>query len=252
MEELPDGSSSFFILKWQCKQYNHVNYRNLLAMRSSYNNMHNAFVATFSLSLLIASCQKSMDQAAIPDDESQGKQAANTEVRARKGGGGTTATFTTYTIQQGNHSCDQSTIKSVRTSEMKFAVKFDNSAIYTTVDPNNQYDINKLYGFSEGYNNQYNSARIGWNWYNNALHLHAYVYAKGVRTYQEIKTVSIGAEINCSIKVSGNSYLFTVDGTQLTMPRGATTSTASGYQQYPYFGGDEVAPQKITIQIRNL
>jgi hypothetical protein len=160
--------------------------------------------------------------------------------------------FTTYTIQQGNHSCDQSSIKSVKTSEMKFVAVFDESAVYTSVIPENQYDINKLYGFSEGFNNQYNSARIGWNWYDNALHLHAYVYNKGVRASSEIKTVSIGQEIICSIKVLGSNYIFTVDGVSVTLGRGLATASASGYQQYPYFGGDEVAPHKISIKIKSL
>ena len=199
--------------------------------------------------LFVTSCSKSI---VTPADESNAK---NTDIEIRKGKPvkpPTTSSYTTYTIQQGAHYCDQSTIKSVRTSEMKFAVKFDESAQYTTVIANNQYDINKLYGFSEGFDNQYNSARIGWNWYDNALHLHAYVYNKGVRMYEEIKTVAIGANIQCSIKVSGSSYIFTVDGVQVTMPRGLSTNSASGYQQYPYFGGDETAPHKITILIQNL
>ena len=56
--------------------------------------------------------------------------------------------YTNFTIRQGQHYCDQNSFKSVRTSEMKFMVKFDNSAIYQTVSPENQYDINKLWGFS--------------------------------------------------------------------------------------------------------
>lgn len=160
--------------------------------------------------------------------------------------------FQTFTIQAGNHFCDQNIIRSVTTSEMKFAVRFDSSAIYTTKLSSNQADINKLYGFSEGWNNQFNSARIGWNWYNGALRLHAYVYNKGVRSYREIRTVPIGSDITCSIRVAKGSYIFTVNGISVTMTRGATTTAASGLMQYPYFGGDEVAPKRITILIRNL
>lgn len=203
-----------------------------------------------ALLILATSCSKSL---VLPEDEA-GATAMNRDVAMKKGKPTLppTSTFTTYTIQQGAHYCDQSSLKSVKTSEMKFAVVFDASAIYTSLDPVNQYDINKLYGFSEGLSNQYNSARIGWNWYDNALHLHAYVYNKGARLYQEIKTVAIGAEIQCSIKVSGSNYIFTADGVQVTLSRGVSASTASGYQQYPYFGGDEVAPHKITIKIKDL
>jgi hypothetical protein len=82
--------------------------------------------------------------------------------------------------------------------------------------------------------------------------LHAYVYNKGVRLNQEIGVFPIGSEINCSIKVSANTYIFTINGTSVVMSRGLSTTAASGYQQYPYFGGDEVAPQTITIKIRSL
>src|SRR5678810_608450 len=91
--------------------------------------------------------------------------------------------YNNFTIRQGQHYCDQNGLKSVRTSEMRFIVKFDKSAIYQTVVPENQYDINKLWGFTEGINNQYNSARIGWSWNNNALRLYGYVHANGCLLY---------------------------------------------------------------------
>jgi hypothetical protein len=162
------------------------------------------------------------------------------------------SSYTNFIIRQGQHYCDQNSIKSVRTAEMNFMVKFDNSAIYQAVVPENQYDINKLWGFTEGINNQYNSARIGWSWNNNALRLYGYVHTNGVRHYQEITTVVIGTDITCSIKIAGNTYLFTVNGVSISLPRGPSASEASGYQQYPYFGGDETAPHPITIMIKPL
>ncbi|HEY5969547.1 MAG TPA: hypothetical protein VIU35_16315 [Chitinophagaceae bacterium] len=174
------------------------------------------------------------------------------EEATAKGGAPKPTSYTNFTIRQGQHYCDQNSLKSVRTSEMKFMAKFDNSAMYQTVIPENQYDINKLWGFSEGINNQYNSARIGWSWNNNALRLYGYVYAKGVRHMQEITSVSIGADITCSIKLAVNTYLFTVNGISISMPRGLSTTQANGYQQYPYFGGNETAPHLITIMIKSL
>jgi len=160
--------------------------------------------------------------------------------------------YNNFTIRQGQHYCDQNGLKSVRTSEMRFIVKFDKSAIYQTVVPENQYDINKLWGFTEGINNQYNSARIGWSWNNNALRLYGYVHANGVRHFQEITPVAIGADITCSIKPAGSTYLFTVNGVSVSLPRGPSTAQANGYQQYPYFGGDETAPHLITIMVKSL
>jgi len=160
--------------------------------------------------------------------------------------------YSTFTIQKGAHYCDQNPVKSITTSEMKFMVKFDSSAIYQTELPENQYAVNKLWGFSEGTGNHYNSARIGWSWTDNALRLYGYAYVSGELHYQEITSVAIGTEISCSIKLATDSYLFTVNGVSVSLLRASSSSQASGYQQYPYFGGNEVAPHLITILIRSL
>jgi hypothetical protein len=161
--------------------------------------------------------------------------------------------FVQYTIAEGKQYCDQNVYTASTYSEQKFVVRFDSSAVYKTVASSNQVDINKLFGFSDNnaQHHQY-SARIGWRWSNNALRLFAYVYNDGVVSYKELTTVAIGAEINCSIKVSGNSYVFTVGDKVDTMPRTSTTEQAVGYKLYPYFGGDEMAPHAISIWIKEI
>ncbi|MBM3432548.1 MAG: hypothetical protein FJX92_06060 [Bacteroidetes bacterium] len=163
---------------------------------------------------------------------------------------GNTTDTTLFTIKKGNHFCDQSRVKAVTTSQMDFTVRFNASAIYTTLDPANQADINKLWGFSEGNDHQFNSARIGWAYHNGALRLYAYVYDKGVRSHQEITPVSLNTNIPCSIKLSGDTYLISENGMTVTMPRGLNTPQANGYQLFPYFGGDETAPQDISLHIQ--
>ena len=161
--------------------------------------------------------------------------------------------FIKYIIQKGNQYCDGNGYKEVELSEMKFIVRFDSSAIYETRLTENQQDINKLYGFSDNNadHHQY-SARIGWRWSDHALRLFAYVYNEGAVSSKELTAVAIGAEINCSIKAAGSNYLFTINGTTTSMPRLATTEKAKGYQLYPYFGGDEVAPHEINIWVKPL
>ena len=160
------------------------------------------------------------------------------------------AVYTTYLIRTGQHYSDTRPLKYVTVTEMKFFAKFDQSAIYQAVIPENQYDINKLWGFSEGFNNQYNSARMGWGYSNGAIRLYGYVYSKGVRYSKEITTVLPGQENSCSIKISGNTYIISANGVSVTLPRGTTATKASGFQQYPYFGGNEVAPHNISIFIK--
>ena len=161
--------------------------------------------------------------------------------------------YVPYTISQGQQYCDKNGYVEVSYDELKFNVKFDNSAVYKTITPSNQYDINKLFGFSDN-NAQHHqfSARFGWRYSDKALRLFAYVYNNGVMTFKELGTVEIGAENACSIKVAGNQYIFSLNGKTETMPRAATTPKGSGYKLFPYFGGDELAPQTITIQIKEL
>jgi hypothetical protein len=158
--------------------------------------------------------------------------------------------FVKYTIKNGQHYADNNPYKKVSTSEMKFVVKFDSTVIYQSVSEENQYDINKLYGFSDNnsMHHQY-SARIGWRWSDKQLRLFAYVYNNGNVSSKEMTAIPIGKEVACNIQVAGAEYIFTVNERQEKMPRESTTEAAEGYQLYPYFGGDETAPHDIIIWI---
>ena len=208
-----------------------------------------------ALAFLYFSCTKQQD---IKSDDANKSGSSTTTASAQVSREAST-TFRKFTIKKGAHYCDQSTLSHVSGTSMSFVAKFDSTAIYPAVitDYNHAYDVNKLWGFSEGLNNQYNSARIGWRWLNGQLQLFAYVYVKGTLlrdpvSYDPpfIKSVQIGSEVNCSIAVSGSKYFFTVDGVVVQTTRGATTTTYSGYQQYPYFGGNLTAPHLINIYIK--
>ena len=156
-----------------------------------------------------------------------------------------------FTIRKGQHYADQSSYRTIETSELRFTAVFDSSAIYRTADPANQDDINKLYGFSDnGTDHHSYSARFGWRWSNGALRLFGYVYNAGKVTSEELAAVAIGSEIRCSIRVTDGSYLFTVNGNTRSLPRQSTTPSAKGYRLYPYFGGDETAPHDMKIIVR--
>ena len=188
----------------------------------------------FSAVMLLTSCKKTV--------ESIINQAAASPA---------TSGFQKYTIRAGQQYCDQNGYKPIDLSEMKFSVKFDSTAIYQSMNAENQNDINKLYGFSDNNSDHHQfSARFGWRWSENALRLFAYVYNNGIVTSKEITTVPIGQEFTCSIRVVLNKYVFSVNDTNTELPREAQTSTARGYQLYPYFGGDEVAPHEINIWIK--
>ena len=161
--------------------------------------------------------------------------------------------FSKYTIKKGAQFANENAYVQSNYSELKFIVKFDSSAIYKSITAENQFDINKLYGFSDNNSGHHQfSARFGWRWSDNALRLFGYVYNNGVRDSKELGTVKIGAENICSIKISLTAYIFSLNGKIETLPRSSTTLTAVGYKLYPYFGGNEYAPHDIFIWIKEL
>ena len=88
-----------------------------------------------------------------------------------------TGQFDKYIIYSGEHYADHNPYLAVQYDELKFTVKFDSSCIYQTSNPENQEDINKLYGFSDNnMQHQQFSAIFGWNWTRGALRLYAYTY----------------------------------------------------------------------------
>ncbi len=161
------------------------------------------------------------------------------------------AAFTTYTIRAGKHYCDGNSYPYFAAPALYFTVVFDSSAIYQNVNPKNQHDENKLYGFADNnsHHQQY-SARFGWRWCNGQLELSAYTYNNSIRSDTVLGSVAIGVENKCAIIVKGDHYDFVINGKTTSVPRASTTPQAEGYKLLPYFGGDEVAPHTVSIRIR--
>jgi len=161
--------------------------------------------------------------------------------------------FKTYFIKQGNNYCDNNDYALTQYTFMHFQAILDSTCIYTTVDPGNQADINKLYGFADcASHHQTNSARFGWNWQNGAMHIHAYCYAGTVRSYKELGMVTLGKAFDCKLYVLPDKYIFELEGKKDTMTRSCPDNTAIGYKLLPYFGGDEPAPHDVRVKIREM
>lgn len=195
--------------------------------------------------LFLASCTKSVNN--IADEVT----ASNISAKGESITATASNQFVQYTILKGQQYCDKSTYQPVKYDQLSFTVKFDSSAIYQTISKENQGDINKLFGFSDNNaQHQQYSARFGWRWSNDALRLFAYTYNNSVRSSKELSTIDIGTENSCSIKVSNDTYIFTLNDKSITMPRESKTAKAEGYKLFPYFGGDEVAPHTISVWIK--
>lgn len=191
----------------------------------------------------ITSCQKQTDFAGSASSQTQDTIITLPSVPVVK--------YTSYTIPAGAQYCEQEHFETIATNAIYFTVLFDSSAVYTTKNTSNQADINKLYGFSDNRAHHHSfSARFGWRWYNNKLTLHGYIYNDSVREYKELGAIAIGKPARCAILVRKDQYAFVLNGDTTHMRRTSKTDRAEGYRLYPYFGGDEYAPHKITIQIR--
>ncbi len=122
---------------------------------------------------------------------------------------------------------------------------------------NDQLDINKLYGFSEGANHQYNSVRFGWRWsiVKQKFEILAYVYNNGQVIREEqadtfLGDVEVGQRFYTEVGVSGNYYrLKTIINYKATEKYISRTGSGLGYNLFPYFGGDKVAPHDVIVEL---
>lgn len=159
-----------------------------------------------------------------------------------------------YIIEAGQHYTSGNTYKTFSNKrELHFMTWLDSTCIYTSANPTNQGDINKLYGFGDcGAEHQTSSARFGWNWNGSAFEIYAYCYANGVRQSKLMGTMRPKEKAAMSIAVSPKKYLFKFKDRIESIERTCSTTEIEGYQLYPYFGGDEAAPHLMKIYIKEL
>lgn len=164
---------------------------------------------------------------------------------------------TVYLIKKGNHessienSINPKGLRTLKTETMNLTVRFDESARYN-ISKKNQKDINKLFGFADCNSLHHeNSARFGWN-YNpetNQVDIFTYVYQNTNRLYKQIGSMAIGESVNMSISLEEDQYVFWFGNEFQSVARGTACEKGVYYLLYPYFGGDETAPQDIRVYI---
>lgn len=216
----------------------------------------------FAIILFITGCKKEKAENPIADkkpvdtaQQSSGVSATpdNILYNPSKSEIGFADSFKTYIIKKGNNYCDNNDYALTQYTFLHFRAILDSSCIYSTADPTNQADINKLFGFADcASHHQTNSARFGWNWENGAMHIHAYCYAGTLRNYKELGAVPLNKAFDCKLYVLPDKYIFELEGKKDTMTRGCTDNAAIGYKLLPYFGGNEPAPHDVRVKIREM
>ncbi len=161
--------------------------------------------------------------------------------------------YKVYRIEKGSHYSKGPRLALPTTKDtFNFKVVFDDSAKYTSQSSVNQYDVNKLIGFTDCGNMSIhkNSARVGWNYEHGHLYLHAYTYANKIRAFEKIGEGVLNQSMDVQLRIEGDHYVFTFNGKETKMARGCSKSGSLKTWSYPYFGGDETAPQDIKILLK--
>ena len=159
--------------------------------------------------------------------------------------------FRIYKIKEGKH---RSTFKIKYTKENSFdiQVKFDESARYTSYSPENQLDVNKLWGVSDcGTNHSENSIRFGWRWDLNQEQIEILMYRRlsSEFSFKSLGYVNPGDISYMSLNITNDHYYMSLNGVEDSISRNCS-NPCRRYFLYPYFGGDEKAPHDITIRIK--
>lgn len=169
-----------------------------------------------------------------------------------------------YTIKKGNHYSSPPHIRfHFGITKLKFKFKFSSDCIYP-INDTDDYDINKVYGFSQTLHHQ-NSIRLGWTSsisQTGRIDLYKYIYNNGKRIpdYTPITTIDVEKWYEATIEIDElfKIAIFSIRDVET----GFIICTAStryecpkfkwGYYLGFYFGGDHVAEQDMTISVEKI
>ena len=159
--------------------------------------------------------------------------------------------FEVYKIKKNRH---RSVVRIQHTKKDSFniQVKFNKSAIYTSKDPINQFDVNKIWGVSDcGTTHSKNSIRFGWRWDLDQEQIEILMYRRllGDFDYKQLGYVNPGDINYMSLNITDSHYYMYLNGIVDSMSR-CCDEPKRRYFLYPYFGGTEKAPHDITIKIK--
>ena len=136
-------------------------------------------------------------------------------------------------------------------------MKFDESCRYDLQGPD-QYDTNKLVGIGYLWHHHNDSARFGWRYVPSLgqIELLAYCYVDGVRIIQPLCMCDIGKHYEITLMNYYRNYIFRV--VNENRERIGDWSQAREHKkklQYRlglFFGGNQVAPHEMKIQIEKM
>lgn len=138
---------------------------------------------------------------------------------------------------------------------LQFSVLFCEGFDYQLQGPDQQ-DVNKLYGFGWGWRGpSYNSTRIGWRWDDKQQKIELLLFTQYKRQMQigSLGFIEPHQEVNLQLYAIANviaAYLDYEGKTTLVTHEIADHVPQLKYRCFPYFGGNQPAPEQVKIFIK--
>jgi hypothetical protein len=163
-----------------------------------------------------------------------------------------------FTVKQGKHYSDGLIYKALNlftfTGKLSRTVMFDESCEYS-LPTEDQRDVNKLFGYSVGFDHHQNSARFGWHWYRGSIYVSAYLYRDGERIDLPLTKLNLKTWYQFSLEAQAESDCFVIRDHESTLVIANIERRAKfrgGIQLWPYFGGNNSAPHDVQIRMESL
>lgn len=162
-----------------------------------------------------------------------------------------------YEIKKGKHRSSGLKFGLTNKSHFKWKANFSFDCNYN-LGNEDQYDINKLCGVSTGWHHHKDSIRFGWTSdpkNKNIINIFAYQYVEGKRHDEWICDVQVCEEVYFSISIYATKDLsfaiMTVNDESLYLNINKKPWSWK-YKLFPYFGGNQVAPHNMYIELTEL
>lgn len=128
-----------------------------------------------------------------------------------------------------------------------------------SLEGEDMFDVNKLYGIGYLWNHHQNSARFGWR-YNpmtEKIIISAYCYDKGERIVREMCEIDRNRWYSFGLTIIQDRYLFQVNEVTKDYSRRIASASISfthkkkwSYRLGIYFGGNKPSPREMHIEIK--
>lgn len=129
-----------------------------------------------------------------------------------------------------------------------YDVTFTESCKYNTWREDTS--VHKIFGIGFLPYHRWRSIRFGWTYHGGDLVLvHSYIYDNGRRTIEPMVWVPIGSSTSMSI-IPGPDGGYTMRAAHVV--KHIDIRPKWGYKLWPYFGGQNVAPHDIKINLENI